>query len=89
VIPSLSVSITRLNFLALVAILQLLLASSLGPVLAQNLNLQQQLNQLSPLPQTQQPDLSVGRRTPPSSGQTEHARHNYRQHKKPPSNATE
>lgn len=48
------------NYLASVALMQLLMVSPRGAAFAQDPNLQMRLNQTAPSPQLPMPDLSVG-----------------------------
>jgi hypothetical protein len=52
-----------------------LLAGSVGAASAQDLNLQNQMNQTAPAPQLPAPDFSVGRSGDATSSQTDHVAH--------------
>jgi hypothetical protein len=82
-IPLWDVSIMRQTYLVFVAFLLLLLVDNSSAALAQNLNLQTQMNQMAPPPQLPSPNLSVGRSHQPNAGRTERSRHSvHRQQKK-------
>jgi hypothetical protein len=73
----------RPPYFLLVAFLQLMSVDNPGAAMAQDLNLQTQMNQMAPTPQLPAPDLSVGRTTQPGTRRPEHAQHTVqRKHKK-------
>jgi hypothetical protein len=65
----------RRNYFALVAFLQLIIVDNSSAAMAQNLNLQTQMNQMAPTPQPVTPDFRVGRSSQPNMGHTNRAHH--------------
>jgi hypothetical protein len=74
-IPLWDVSIMRQTYLVFVAFLLLLLVDNSSATLAQNLNLQTQMNQMAPPPQLPSPNLSVGRSSQPNTVHSRSGRH--------------